>query len=151
MKISIKMLAATAILGVFAAASVAQEAGPQGGAPVAGKGGRQGGGMGMGMRMMREHQEEMMKALKLTPEQKKKVEALQKKTMEDMMALRKESKGDRQVMREKAMKMRGEHNKALMAILTPAQQKIYKEKSKEFMEKMKKERGQGGGFGGGKG
>ncbi|CAN5373629.1 hypothetical protein BH11ARM2_BH11ARM2_20070 [soil metagenome] len=86
---------------------------------------------------------EIMKQLKLTPVQQKKVDALQKASMDKMKAAFQASKGDRSAMRDKMMAMRKDHDKALMAILTPAQAKKYQALRKAAMEKMRKEWGGG--------
>jgi len=134
--------------------SFAQGAGPQGGAPGVGQqGGRRGGGQGMGgMRRMggarmAQRNKELFAKLNLTADQKKKIEALQKKHQEKMRATFTQAGGpsaDRQALMEKFREMQKGYRAELMKILTPAQEKQYSAAVKEMREKMRKERGQGG-------
>lgn len=124
---------------------LAQDAGPRGGKGGAGAG--QPGQPRMGMRMGRMN-DEMMKKLNLTAEQKKKVEALQKKqqaerrkVMEGMKLTpgTQPTEEQRKQMREKMQPMIERHQKEFQEILTPTQREQFKkmieEARKRFTER----------------
>ncbi len=69
---------------------------------------------------------EVAKELNVTDDQKKKIEEIRQKNMDSMRGLRDQS-GDREAMREKMTKLRDEESKAMLAVLTDAQQKQLEE------------------------
>lgn len=120
----------------------AQGAGPKGGPGQIGQG--QKGQHRGGMMMMRgkKMQEEIFAKLNLTPDQKNKIDALRKATMEKFKALR--SKGaaspDKKGMREQARPIFEAYQKGIKDILTDAQEK----KMQQLMEEFRKSRARGG-------
>ena len=140
----VKILSVLVIAASLTAVSFAQGAGPKGGAP-----GKQGGPGG-------EHRfgriEKILQDLNLTKDQKSKVKDLMKKTGDQLKDLHKSSgggKGDKPTpeTREKMKAiMKGFHDE-LFKILTPDQQKKFKEEMKKLREQ---NQGQGG-FGRGNG
>ena len=131
----------------------AQGAGPAGGAPaVQGQHGKQGreGQRGHMIQRFIDVQEKVFAKLDLKEKQKKEIKALQNKTKEALENLRKDMKdgGDRSAAREKAQDIRKEYHESLMKILTPEQQKQYKEEMKKLMQEMRKKGVGPGGPGG---
>jgi periplasmic protein CpxP/Spy len=98
----------------------------------------QGGGQGRFNFEERQKQEmeTMKKELSLTPDQVKKVEALNAETNQKTRELFEASAGDREGNREKFRTLREEHTKKLNVILTPDQAK----KWEEIQEKLRAER-----------
>lgn len=135
-KLALSLVVATAALGL-AASSFAQQPGPRG------AGQRQQGGM----RRMGGMNNEILAKLNLTADQKTKIAALQKKSREKMMELRKDFQpgGDRSAMRTKLQAMQKENRAELQKILTPAQLKQFDALVKEQRQKMRQQRQQNGG------
>ena len=131
-------LCAIATLTLGAALASAQAPGPAGGQGQLN--GPRGERRGPGPRMM----QEVLAKLNLTPAQKTQIEALQKKQREEMRA---QFKGQRPApgtppdpqMREKMKAMREKYHKELMAILTPAQRKQFKEEMEALRKKWQQE------------
>jgi Spy/CpxP family protein refolding chaperone len=150
-KLALTLVVVGAAFGL-ASETFAQAAGPRGGAPgQAGPGQRGPGGpggrmRGGGMRRLQEMNNRIFAQLKLTPAQKTKVEALNKKTGAKMQEMMKgfQPGGDRQAMMAKFRGVQQEHRKELMKILTPEQGKKYEALVKAEREKMRRERGMGG-------
>ncbi|MBS1705066.1 MAG: hypothetical protein JST40_04270 [Armatimonadetes bacterium] len=146
MKSILKLVSVAALAAMVIGSSFAQTPpGPRGG----GKGpanGQQGGQRMRGGGMMK-MQQEIFAKLNLTADQKKKIEALNKKTGDAMRALENKKPEER---RTAMQKIREDHQNALMKILTPKQQQEYKKLMKEQMEKFRKEHpgGPGGPNGG---
>ena len=93
-----------------------------------------GGGMG-GPGGMQRMQEMMFKGIELTADQKPRIEAIQKKQMEDMQAIDRDAP-DR---REKMTALRAKAADAIKAVLTPDQQKVF-DANREDMQKMMQNR-----------
>ncbi|HMS54134.1 MAG TPA: hypothetical protein PKA27_01915 [Fimbriimonadaceae bacterium] len=130
----------------MASMSFAQAAGPKGGAGKPGAGvqkGAPGGGPGAGrqggMRRGMGMNEEMMAKLGLSADQKKKIEALNKKTQDQMKAVFEGSKGDREKAREKMRPIMENQRNEMKKILTPAQQAKLEQLRKEMIEKFRKD------------
>lgn len=116
-------------LGLVGAAA-AQNAGAKGGKATGGaQGGRVRGGMRMG--------QDIMAKLNLTPDQKKKVDALQKKTGDEMKKVMGDGKGDRRQMRDKVRPIMESYRKSLMDILTPEQEAKFKKLMEEARAKFR--------------
>lgn len=131
----------SALTLALSAGLFAQGAGPKGGGV-----GQQKGQEGRGFKRGKMNQEFMAK-LNLTPDQKKKIDALQKSTQEKMKALMGNGgavKGDRTAMREKFKPIMDAHKKAMKEILTPEQEK----KLEAMRKEMRSKRGGPGGKGG---
>jgi len=123
-------------LGVVASAS-AQAPGPSGG-----QGKLQGEhrGPGGGMRMM----QQVLAKLDLSPSQKTQIEALEKKTRDQMKDLRKGQNftpgtPPSPEMRQKMKGIMENFHKQLFTILTPAQQKQFKQEMQEMRKKWQQE------------
>ena len=135
------------VLGAVSAAS-AQAPGPSGGQGRLQGEHRGGGG---GMRMM----QQVLAKLNLTPGQKTAIENLQKNMRDQMKA---EFKGQRPApgtppdpaRRERMKAMREKFHKQLFTILTPAQQKQFKQEMQEMQKKWQQEHPNGFQPGGGK-
>jgi len=92
-------------------------------------------------------QEEILKKLNLTADQKVHFEATHAKHRKEMESIRNNNQGgDRGAMRGKMMDVREKHMKEIKAILTPQQYTVYEQ---EMEAEMKKHRGQHGPRGGG--
>lgn len=130
-----KFIVAIIATAALVAPVLAQDAGPKGFKP-----GERQEGKGRRMMGMRKMQQEMLAKLNLTPQQKQKVEALQKQTQEKMKALM-TSAGDQQAKMEKMRQIRTDSRKQMEAILTPAQKaqlkKLMEEARKKMMERRK--------------
>jgi len=140
-------LGAIAVIGMgLTVSSNAQAPGPggPGGRLQAGQGGPGGGRM---MMRLGETQKKILGQLDLSADQKKKIEALDKKTKTSMEKLMKEP-GDRQAKGPKMREIMQSHREDLNKILTPAQQKKYQELMKAEMQKMRDQRGDRGPAGG---
>ncbi|RYG35893.1 hypothetical protein EON81_11405 [bacterium] len=131
-----KKLMIAALLAVGLTSAFAQSAGPVTGE----KAGAAQGKAGKSGPKMAKLTQELYAKLNLTVDQKKKIEDLDKSHAEKVKAARKENKGDKEGWKEKNKTFREEHEKALNAILTPDQQKQYKELRKDLMKKLRKER-----------
>ncbi|MEZ0327814.1 MAG: hypothetical protein ACAH95_18110 [Fimbriimonas sp.] len=143
------LIIAGAAFGLVSA-SFAQTAGPKQGGP----GQRGPGGPGGGrMARMGKMQEEVLAKLNLTADQKKKIEAHNKKMGEKMKTMfesaQKNPGADRTEMRKKFMAMREEGDKGMKAILTAEQWKKFETLRKEAREKARKQFGGPGGPGAG--
>jgi Spy/CpxP family protein refolding chaperone len=156
MKKILTVLASTIALAALATSAFAQGAGPKGGGPgfggPGGPGGQRGGGM-MGGRMAK-MQEGVLAKLNLTPDQKKKVDALNVKRQAEMEKMFKggpPAEGDRDKMREKMRESQKAYRKDLDKILKPEQSKKYDELMKAEREKMRSQFGGGPGGPGGAG
>ena len=152
-KLTLSILVVGAAIGL-ATESLAQQPGPKGG-----QGGGQFGRPGQGgqrrvggMRRLQEVNKKIFAQLGLNADQKKKIEALDKKSAAKMQDLMKDFKpgGDMSGMRDKFRAVREDYNKGLKSILTPAQLKKYEELRKAEMQKMRQQFGGGRGFGGGR-
>ena len=144
-----KKLVLAIIISVVAVAAIAQGPGP-GGPGMGGPGGR-----GGGMKRMAEMQKKILDQLKLTADQKKKVDALDadtaKKLRAAMESLKPSTPGARpdfSQMREKIQPIRKAREAALAKILTKDQLKKYSELRKKAMDDMRKSFGGFGGPGG---
>lgn len=122
---------ATMALGL-GAVSLAQDAGPRAGQLQGKQKGRHGGG---GARLMKV-QKEILAKLNLTADQKRKVEELDKKTQADVKELMDSGKQDRQQMKQ----IMEEHRAGMAKILTPEQNRRFREMMLDAMKKMKEER-----------
>lgn len=148
-KIALTLIVMGAAIGL-ASESFAQAAGPRGGQGGPGQGGPGGPGGGQrrggGMRRMQEVQAKILTQLKVTPAQKTKIDALNKKTQAKMQDLRKDFKpgGDMSGIREKFRGLQEEHKKGLKGILTAEQFKKFETMQKAEMAKLRQQRGQGG-------
>lgn len=152
MKRVITILMAAVLAGSMSIA-VAQTAGPGkgkgGGAGV--QGGQRGpSGQGGGRARMQEMQKKIFDQLGLSAAQKTKIDALNKKYMADMEAMRgKQGQGGQPgANREKFQAMRKAHDESIKKVLTAAQLKKYEELRKKQMEEFRKQFGQGRGPGG---
>ncbi|MGV3615305.1 MAG: Spy/CpxP family protein refolding chaperone [Fimbriimonas sp.] len=151
-KLALTLIALGATLGL-AGETFAQAAGPRGGAqggPGQGGPGGPGGRMrGGGMRRMQEMQAKIFAQLKVTPAQKTKIDALNKKTQAKFQAMMKDFKpgGDREAIRKKFRGVQDEHRKEMDKILTPDQRKKYDTLMKAERAKMRSMRGGPGGPG----
>ena len=140
---------ALACLTLGASLASAQAPGPSG--PQGRLQGEHRGGGGGGMRMM----QPILAKLNLTPSQKTQIDALQKQMRDQMKA---EFKGQRPApgtppdpaRRERMKAMREKFHKELMAILTPAQRKQFKQEMQEMQKKWQQEHPNGFQPGGGK-
>lgn len=128
MKRLLTIFTAVAIAASMTSMAVAQDAGPK-----KGKGGEHGPGPKPGGRMRMMTQEFMTK-LNLTPEQKKKIEALQKLHMEKMKGLRDAPEATR---REKMKAISDWHRAELKKILTAEQYAKLEKMMKEARDKFK--------------
>jgi hypothetical protein len=160
-KLITTFIVAGAVLGLSAvtfgqAAGAKQGGAKQGGAKQGAKqgGARQGGvragGQGANrMGRMAKMQEELLAKLKLNADQKKKVEAHDKKMAAKMKAMfdemQKKPNSDRSAMRAKFTALREEGDKGMKAILTADQWTKFEVARKEAREKMRKEFGGGAG------
>jgi Spy/CpxP family protein refolding chaperone len=141
-------LVAVAAVMALATSAVAQSAGPKNGGQ-GGQQGRQGQG-GQQFRMRGQMQEQILKKLNLTAAQKQKWDATTKQMRDDMMKTREAAqKSGKQPDRAQFTAKMKTWNDKLMAILTPKQKADYEKLMKEAVEKMRKERGAGGGAAGG--
>jgi len=162
-KLAMMMAALVAVVGL-ATSATAQAAGPRDGGGGLQQGNKRQGGMGMRMGAGRLEQEIVPK-LKLSADQQKKWDAVNKDIKAEMEKMRAQfqkgqqgAKGERPQMsdadRQKLMaKFKGFQDKK-MAILTKDQKAMYEKLMKEARDKMMKERQKGGGgagAGGGKG
>lgn len=147
LKRTLSLIIAAAALGLSGAA-IAQDAGPKGGAP---KQGNQGGNRGprMNWKRMQEIQKEILAQLNLTADQKKKVEALNKKTADALMALR-EKQGDRQAMRAEMRKINDAHRDEFKSILTKEQHQKYRQLMQQKLKELREKEGKTGKGGNGK-
>ncbi|MBS1716275.1 MAG: Spy/CpxP family protein refolding chaperone [Armatimonadetes bacterium] len=145
-----KRLLILSLLAVSTASLLAQAPGPKAGAP--GQGGA--GGHGEKMNRMGQMEKEILSKLNLTADQKKQIAALQKQLKpkrEALMAQMKDAKGDRtkmQALRPQFQALRKEHEEGLMKILTPAQQKQFKDAIAQWMKDHPRPGGGAGGGGG---
>lgn len=139
-KLITTFVVAGAVLGL-SAVSFSQQAGAQGqDTKQKGQKQRQGGRMGR----MGKMQGELLAKLNLNEDQKKKVEAQNKKTAEQVKKLMAENKdGDRSKMMEKFKSIRDENDKALKGILTADQWKKFEASREEMRKNARKDR-QGG-------
>jgi Spy/CpxP family protein refolding chaperone len=129
MKITWKLTATVLLATAMVGSAYAQARGPQGAPPSKpGTGGRMNGPdpKQMEERAKKTVHEQLKPALKLTAAQEKKILALYLKSNKESMALFKDKKMSREDMMKKFKAMRDKRDKALNAILTPAQQKLYK-------------------------
>jgi hypothetical protein len=157
MKIIWKLTGVVVLTTVMAGSVFAQGRGPQSGPPKAGAMGGPGGpggrmrgpGHPMDAKQMNERTKKMVHerlkpALKLTDAQEKKVLAIYLKSNKDMAAI---FKGKKDIGSDEMKKMRAvrdKREKAVNAVLTPAQKKLYK----TFLEKQHRGMGGPGGPGG---
>lgn len=124
MKISFKLLSSVALATILAGSILAQapQRGPQGGSP-------RGPGR-MDPKRMAEFTarrvKEMKTALKLTSSQEKKVLSILTKSNKKMGALFTNSKLSRDERMKQFQAMRAKNDKAINAILSPSQRKLYK-------------------------
>jgi Spy/CpxP family protein refolding chaperone len=166
-----KAFVAVAGLMIGSALLVAQDAGPKAGSQNPGEGARKGrqgpGARGGRMGIMRQLHEQALKQLNLTPEQKKKIAAADKGFAREMQALaekaQKQQGSGAQAGQEKGApkagriaggefrRLREAHGKEIAKILTPEQNKKYREfmmeKMRELRERREGERGAGKGAG----
>lgn len=141
--------AALAATFAIATGAFAQAAGPRGGVPGQMGGGRMGGRMNAGrIAELQKMQAELMAKLNLTPDQKKKVDALTAKRNAKMKSLLTDAQkpgADRQKLMDTARGIRDDYNKELNKILTKDQQKKLVTARKEMMEKFRSQSGPGRG------
>jgi Spy/CpxP family protein refolding chaperone len=126
---------ATMALG-FAAVSMAQDAGPQGG-QLQGKMRRPG-----QLKMMQKFEQDVLAGLNLNDDQKKQIADLNTKTMQDLKDLRDKAKaatGDQKHNGVQVRKVMQDRLDTMKTILTPEQWKTYRE---QMMQKMKEYRQQ---------
>jgi hypothetical protein len=147
-----KLIAVAAVASTLVAGAFAQAAGPTGGG-VKGGAGAQGGKQGnfAGARKGGKLELEILAKVNppLSADQKTKIEQLNARTKESLMALKEKAKtGDRAALRPEIQKIQEERRNGLKSILTPAQQKSYMDLMKEAMLKLRKD---GARKGGGKG
>lgn len=147
MKKLVVTFAAVAATFAIATGAFAQAAGPQGGAP-----GQMRGGMGRmnagRIAELQKMQAEMMTKLGLTPDQKKKVDALtatRNAKMKSLLVDAQKPGADRQKLMDTAKGIRQDYNKGLQKILTKDQQKKLVTARKEMMEKFRSQSGPGRG------
>lgn len=133
MKKTLLTIAVGALALSLSAISLAQEAGPVGGAPKATK--RASGPLARATKL----NHEVLAQLNLTDDQKAKVKDLDTKANEDLKKAAADAKvsGDKLAAKEKAKTILKDYRKDLVAILTPDQQKQYKQLYKEAVEKAK--------------
>lgn len=134
-------------MGMVAAAvpALAQEAGPRGGAKAAqGQGGPGGGRMAGRREAMQKARNEVLDTLKLSKEQKKKIEALDKKTEDAMKAIMKDAGSDREKARGKFRSVMESQREGMKKILTAAQYEKFEAAMKKKTEEMRKRGGQRG-------
>ena len=137
-----KGIVVAGIAATLVVPAMAQQAGPTGGGLQGGQTGAKHGGQGGG-KMLKIGQEVLAKVQPpLSKDQEKQISALKKKTMASMKELRdKAQTGDKSKLREDMKKIFEDHRKAMMAILTPDQQKSYEALMKEAMAKAKADGG----------
>lgn len=99
--------------------------------------GKDGKGDRQGPPAMMERMHHALDQLNLTEDQKQQVKAVMTETHEKLKALRDESDGDREAMREKGRKIMEDARTRIMAILTPEQ----REKLKEMRRSNREEKG----------
>ena len=137
MKRLLKFATAAALGLALAAFGITQGAGPKGGATGGDQGGIQGGQKGQrgqGLQRMAKMRQEIMAKLNLTPDQKRKIEGLNKSFKADLKNLR-EAPGDRKAKMPKMQELMQKHREAVGALLTPEQKKKFEELMKEAMDK----------------
>ena len=120
------MLRALVALAFVFVASTASAQGGMGGPPPGGMGQGGPGGMGGGRGGMMARQNEMLfKDITLTDAQKAKIDSIQAKGREEMMAMMQGGGQDMSAMREMMGQMRAKQMADLRAVLTPAQQPVF--------------------------
>jgi Spy/CpxP family protein refolding chaperone len=144
MKNMIRIIALGAAVFTLAVGAMAQTPGPKGNKQEAGVGKKaQGGKVGFEGRV-RGMRSEMMEKLNLTPDQKQKMEALEKSTQTKVQTIM-NSQGDREAKMTKMREVMKEHREGMNKILTKQQQAQLEKMMQEAREKRRKE---GKGFGG---
>ena len=136
MKRLITLLAIATMAFGFAAVSMAQDAGPQGG-QLQGKMRRPG-----QLKMMQKFEQDVLAGLNLNDDQKKQIADLNAKTMEQLKDLRDQSKaaqGDKKNNGVKVRALMQNRLDTMKTILTPEEWKTYRE---QMMQKMKEYREQ---------
>lgn len=155
-----KLLITAAFAVAMVALGSAQAAGPKGGSQGGGKPGAQGQGRGPGQggggmrRGMNMFGPEAEKRLKITPDQKKKLEAASKEmqaAFQKQLAgkdFRSMTEADRKAMQTKMKPIGDKYQAAVKKILTPTQQKELEKMRAERMKEFGNGRGRPGGPGG---
>jgi Spy/CpxP family protein refolding chaperone len=133
---------ATMSLGL-GAISMAQDAGPQGGQLQ----GRMHAGQGGPLKVMQKLEKDVLAGLNLSDDQKKAIDDLNKKTMDELKDLRDKAKaaqGDQKHNGVQVRKVMQDRMDGMKSILTPEQYKTYREqmmlKMKEYREQRKQDK-----------
>lgn len=127
----VTMVTVAALAVGMSVSVMAQQPGPKGGDAKRGPG-----GIGGRFGRMAEMEKDILAKLNLNADQKKKIEALNKKTKTKMEALMKEP-GEMKDKREKFREINQNRRDEMNKILTPAQQKKYKELWQEKVKEMR--------------
>lgn len=138
MKRALTIFAALAALGALSSVCLAQTAGPSGASgtlqttPVKKKG-------APNFKMILEGVKEVTPTLNLTKAQQDQVDALVKKTQDDITQIHKDTKGDKEARTAKLQDLGKSFEKELNGIFTPDQLKEYRTGYKSFVKKWHEE------------